>query len=155
MYRLIKEKHISPQDFEIPRDKKLNPHNKWVILAELIPWQKFEAEYAANFEEKMGAPAKSFRIALGSLIIQEISGYTDRQVIENIEENPYLQYFLGQKILTTFILLFFELLIIKFNNKIYPTNNLKKTYSLDYKETKLLLYQFVVISLKTCHKLSK
>ena len=98
MYRLIKEKHISPQDFEIPRDKKLNPHNKWVILAELIPWQKFEAEYAANFEEKMGAPAKSFRIALGSLIIQEISGYTDRQVIENIEENPYLQYFLGQEI---------------------------------------------------------
>lgn len=98
MYRFLKEKHISHQDFEIPSDKKLNPNNKWVMLASLIPWQKFEAQYAANFQEKMGAPAKSFRIALGSLIIQEISGYTDKQVIENIEENPYLQYFLGQEI---------------------------------------------------------
>lgn len=97
MYRFLKEQHNSPQDFEIPTEKKLNPHNKWVMLAELIPWEKFEAEYAANFHEKMGAPAKSFRIALASLIIQEISGYTDRQMIENIEENPYLQYFLGPK----------------------------------------------------------
>ena len=65
------------------------------------------------------------------------------------------KHFLGQKILTTFILLFFELLIIKFNNKIYSTNNLKKTYSISYKETKLLLYQFIVLSLKTSYKLSK
>lgn len=63
--------------------------------------------------------------------------------------------FLGQKILTTFILLFFELLIIKFNNKIYSSSNLRKTYSISYKETKLLSYQFVVVSLKNCHKLSK
>lgn len=65
------------------------------------------------------------------------------------------KHFLGQKIITTFILLFLELLIIKFNNKIYSTSNLKQTYSINYKETKLLLCQFVVLSLKTCHKLSK
>jgi len=35
------------------------------------------------------------RIELGALIIQEMMNYTDREVIAQIQENPYLQYFLG------------------------------------------------------------
>lgn len=97
MYRFSEEKHNSEQDFEIPTDKKLNPNNRWIILHSLIPWEKFEGEYAALFSEKMGAPAKSFRMALGSLIIQEVLKTTDRETIEQIQENPYLQYFLGLK----------------------------------------------------------
>ena len=65
------------------------------------------------------------------------------------------KYFLKQTILNTFNPLFFELLIIKFNNKIYPMSSLKNTYSLEYKETKLLLYQFNLTHLKTCSKFSK
>lgn len=95
MYRISEEKHNSSQEFEIPTGKKLNPNNRWVILANLIPWQKFEGEYAALFDEKMGAPAKSFQMALGSLIIQEMLRFTDRETLEHIEENPYLQHFLG------------------------------------------------------------
>ena len=45
----------------------------------------------------MGAPAKSFRMALGALIIKEKLGITDRETVEQIRENPYLQYFIGQK----------------------------------------------------------
>ena len=63
--------------------------------------------------------------------------------------------FVKQKILTTFTLLFFELLIIKFNNKIHPLNRLKNIYSINYKETKLVLNQFLLTSLKTYYKLSK
>ena len=43
-------------------------------MAELIPWSEFEAEYAENFTTLMGAPAKSFRMALGALIIKEKLG---------------------------------------------------------------------------------
>ena len=43
----------------------------------------------------MGAPAKSFRIALGALIIKEKLGISDRETVEQIKENPYLQYFIG------------------------------------------------------------
>lgn len=43
----------------------------------------------------MGAPAKSFRMALGALIIKEKLGISDRETVERIRENPYLQYFLG------------------------------------------------------------
>ena len=34
-------------------------------------------------------------MALGSLIIKEKLGISDRETIEQIKENPYLQYFLG------------------------------------------------------------
>ncbi len=35
------------------------------------------------------------RVALGALIIQERLGIDDRETIQQILENPYLQYFLG------------------------------------------------------------
>jgi IS5 family transposase len=34
-------------------------------------------------------------MALGSLIIKEQLGLTDRETVEQIKENPYLQYFIG------------------------------------------------------------
>ena len=52
-------------------------------------------------------------------------------------------------------LLLFELLMVKFNNKIYSIKSLKNTYSLDYKETKLVFYQFGLTHLKSCSKFSK
>ena len=56
-------------------------------MAELIPWAEFEEEYAEKFSEKMGAPAKPFRIALGALIIKEKLGISDRETVEQIKEN--------------------------------------------------------------------
>jgi len=47
-------------------------------MADLIPWQEFEEEYASIFSSEMGAPAKSFRMALGALIIKEKLGISDR-----------------------------------------------------------------------------
>merc|ERR1711975_143389 len=41
------------------------------------------------------APAKLFRMALGTLIIKEELGTSDRETIEQIRESPYLQYFIG------------------------------------------------------------
>jgi hypothetical protein len=43
----------------------------------------------------MGASAIVVRVALGALIIQEKLGLTDEEVVEQIRENPYLQYFIG------------------------------------------------------------
>lgn len=35
------------------------------------------------------------RLALGSLIIQNRFQYSDRELVEQLSENPYLQYFIG------------------------------------------------------------
>lgn len=40
-------------------------------------------------------PAKPLRMALGSLLIQKKLAYSDRELVEVITENPYLQYFVG------------------------------------------------------------
>lgn len=63
--------------------------------------------------------------------------------------------FAKETVLNTFNSLFFELLVIKFNTRVYSANCLKSTYSLKYKETKLLLYQFNLTHVKMCYKLSK
>ena len=95
MYRKEEQSQISSENFELPFEGKLSKDNRWVIMASLIPWSEFEEEYASFFSLDMGAPAKSFRMALGALIIKEKLGITDRETVEQIKENPYLQYFIG------------------------------------------------------------
>ena len=71
--------------------------NRWFVMAQLISWSEFEEKYAENFSESMGSPAKPFRMALGALIIKEKLRISDRETVEQIKENPYLQYFIGQE----------------------------------------------------------
>jgi hypothetical protein len=84
------------EEFYLPFSGRLRSDNRWVRLSKLIPWDEIEKEYAKHFAESgMGAPAKAARTALGALIIQEKLGLTDEEVVEQIRENPYLQYFIG------------------------------------------------------------
>jgi IS5 family transposase len=96
MYRKAEFAPSPPSDFELPFEGRLSADNRWVKMAELIPWSEFEAEYAENFPDYLGAPAKSFRMALGALILKEKLGISDRETVEQIRKNPYLQYFIGQ-----------------------------------------------------------
>ena len=95
MYRLVELPPTPPENFALPFEGKLSQNNRWIIMADLIPWSEFEKEYAQNFSEEKGAPAKPFRMALGALIIKEKLGVIDRETVEQIKENPYLQYFIG------------------------------------------------------------
>lgn len=81
-------------EFDVPESSQLNAQNRWVRLSSLIPWDDFESAYAQNFNGR-GNEALPFRVALGTLIVQEQLGFTDREVLEAITENPYMQYFLG------------------------------------------------------------
>jgi hypothetical protein len=69
VYRKAELAPLPALDFELANGSKLSSDNRWVKMAELIPWSEFESEYAANFPTEKGAPAKSFRMALGALII--------------------------------------------------------------------------------------
>jgi hypothetical protein len=95
MYRKIETIPTPIEKFKLPFEGQLAEDNRWVIMANLIPWSEFEDEYAKQFTMEMGAPAKSFRIAIGALIIKERLGLSDRETVEQIRENPYLQYFIG------------------------------------------------------------
>jgi transposase, IS5 family len=98
MYRKSDSNLVQQGSIEFPVGFKLAEDNRWVILSDLIPWKEFEEEYAAQFSTDTGAPAKSFRMALGALIVKERLGVSDRETVEQIRENPYLQYFLGMSV---------------------------------------------------------
>ncbi|MDJ0675255.1 MAG: hypothetical protein QNJ36_07760 [Calothrix sp. MO_167.B42] len=48
MYCKSNQPSITPENFELPVAVQLSPDNRWVIMAELIPWSDFETEYAQN-----------------------------------------------------------------------------------------------------------
>ena len=95
MYKPINKLHHSFLDFNQPMVLHMNSDNRWIKLADRIPWDEFEVKYARLFPSGTGNVAKPFRMALGALIIQTKFQYSDRELVEQITENPYLQYFIG------------------------------------------------------------
>ena len=95
MYRKDNPHQLKFENFYLPFGGELHGENRWVILAEQIPWHRIEQDYSELFSKDEGCPAKAAREAFGALIIKEKLGTTDRETVEQIRENPYLQYFLG------------------------------------------------------------
>ena len=95
MYMSPKSHQIEFNDFNQSCGIQLDPNNEWVLLADCIDWKRMEVNYAEMFPSPTGRPAKPLRMALGALIIQKRKKLTDRALVKEIAENPYLQYFLG------------------------------------------------------------
>ena len=96
--RMIKKsnpKQVKLMDFQTPFRTNLDPNNRWVKLAQLIPWQEFRQIYYSNMSEKNGRRSLSARLVIGALIIKHMQGLSDEETIQTIRENPYMQYFLG------------------------------------------------------------
>ena len=95
MFKYRSQKQLSIFDFHTDFESKLNPDNRWVQLAKMLDWDKLADVYAKNFSPTMGAGSIDARIVIGALIIKHIEKKDDRGTIEAIQENPYMQYFLG------------------------------------------------------------
>ncbi|MBO0587579.1 MULTISPECIES: IS5 family transposase [unclassified Sporosarcina] len=96
MYEHNENQIIMPHEFFLPFGGQLNPDNRWVVMASLIPWNEVEEAYIETLgDTKQGSKAYNVRLALGSLIIKERLGLSDEETVEAITENPYLQYFIG------------------------------------------------------------
>ena len=59
---------------------RLNPENRWVKMAERLPWEDLETDYAKHFKSfGRGEVALNVRVAMGALLIKEILGLSDRE----------------------------------------------------------------------------
>ena len=94
-------KYVSPNQlvldgFSTPFEKELNPNNRWVVLAHLIPWDDICNLYHKHVGiSSTGRPGLSPRVVIGSLIIKHLCNLDDRETVDHISENIYMQYFLG------------------------------------------------------------
>jgi len=95
MYKATDKTQSSFTDFNQPIGLHMNPNNRWIQMADSIPWNIFEKRYAALFPSTTGNVAKPLRMALGALIIQTRYQLSDLELVEQIQENPYYQYFIG------------------------------------------------------------
>ena len=95
MYKKQDRDQLYLENFFMPFGGKLCADNRWVKLAEIMPWDFIEDVYMENICEEKGAGSISSRIAFGSLYIKENENLVDRSTVKYIAENPYMQYFLG------------------------------------------------------------
>jgi hypothetical protein len=88
---------LTIEEFKTPFQASLLADNRWVTLSKIVPWDKFASVYISMMNVGFGRPGISPRIVLGALIIKHIEKLDDRGVIATIQENPYMQFFLGLK----------------------------------------------------------
>jgi hypothetical protein len=94
--KYVSSNQLTLAGFESPFDKKLNPENRWVKLSNALPWDELVSIYRKHFPLKdKGRPDLNPRLVLGSIIIKHMCDLDDRETVEQISENIYMQYFLG------------------------------------------------------------
>ena len=99
--RASKSRYLSPSvvplpGFETPFDQHLDKNNRWVKLAKLIPWDSIVNIYLSKLKnQKLGADSINPRVAIGAMIIKHMNDFSDRETVLQIQENVYMQYFIG------------------------------------------------------------
>lgn len=80
--------------FKTPFKANLDPNNRWVVLAEHLPWDRM-ASVLMKKMSNMGRGSVDLRCVLSALIIKGMEGLSGRETIRAIQENIYMQYFVG------------------------------------------------------------
>ena len=101
MVKYESTQQLSILEFKTPFQTSLRTDNKWVRLSEIVPWDRFASLYMNAMDKQMGRPGLSPRLVMGALIIKHAKKLDDRGTIEEIQENPYMQFFVGLKEFTT------------------------------------------------------
>ena len=86
---------LSFYDYVRPFGGTLNEENRWIRLAQELDWKAMEEQYSRQFSSRGGNTALPVRMAFGCLVIREALSLTDAETVRQIQENPYLQYFIG------------------------------------------------------------
>ena len=95
MIRYHSNRQLKFEFFETPFEGQLDGTNRWIKLAESLPWEELSGIYHQSLSQDQGAPSKPARQIIGSVIIKHKLKLSDREVVFQIQENPYLQYFVG------------------------------------------------------------
>ena len=105
--RASKHPYVSPtqmtiEGFESPFLQSLDMRNRWVILAHQIPWDLLVSTYQAQMNNSQtGADGINPRVAIGAMILKHMCNMSDRETVLQIQENMYMQYFIGYSSFST------------------------------------------------------
>jgi hypothetical protein len=92
----LSQNQLSLVGFETPFACTLSPKNRWVSLAHKIAWDLLVSTYLSQMgNSKTGAEGINPRVAIGAMILRHMCDLTDRETVQQIQENIFMQYFIG------------------------------------------------------------
>ena len=95
MIRYKSSRQIKLEGFHLPFGRKLSPKNRWVKWSEAILWDELAVAYYKSMDATKGCSGKDARLVIGAVIIKHKLNLSDEETVLQIQENPYLQYFVG------------------------------------------------------------
>ena len=94
MIQYTSQYQLKIREFGSLHQMNLNAQNRWIQLGAYLPWDKLVKIFRKYFSNQ-GACAINPRIVIGALIIKHKLKLSDDETVQSIEENPYMQFFLG------------------------------------------------------------
>ena len=86
--------------FDTPLERFINLEHELCILSGQIDWDSVEREFSVYYSE-IGRPSVPIRRMLGLLLLKHIYNLSDEAIVDRWIENPYWQYFSGEKVFQT------------------------------------------------------
>ncbi len=83
--------------FDTPLERFINLEHELCILSKRIDWDYVEKEFSVYFSE-IGRPSVPIRRMVGLLLLKHIYNLSDEAIVDRWIENPYWQYFSGEKV---------------------------------------------------------
>ena len=73
-------------------------NHELVLLSKQIDWEEVESEFAEYYCADNGRPNVPIRTMVGMMLLKSIYNLSDEGVVARWLENPYMQYFTGEKV---------------------------------------------------------
>ena len=84
--------------FEVALESFIDMNHELVLLANRIDWEAVESEFAEYYCADNGRPSVPIRRMVGMMLLKNIYNLSDEGVVARWMENPYMQYFTGEKV---------------------------------------------------------
>lgn len=75
----------------------LDPSHELLKLSSVMDWKAFDDRFGQFFKNVRGRPPIKTRAVVGVLYLKHTYNLSDEEVVARVKENPYWQYFCGNK----------------------------------------------------------
>jgi hypothetical protein len=90
MIKYTPSNQLTLSGFSHPFDQELSPENRWVKLAEIIPWDALASVYLKQLSTNSGRESVDARMVIGAIIVKHKLHISDRETVAMISEYIYI-----------------------------------------------------------------
>ena len=84
--------------FEVALESFIDMNHELVLLSRQIDWVEVESDFAEYYCADNGRPSVPIRTMVGMMLLKSIYNLSDEGVVARWLENPYMQYFTGERV---------------------------------------------------------